>query len=347
MSGRYSRRARRSTWASRRTYYRRSRFGSNAARRARGNMRAASQQNDTSDVVINLMTTVKTGVTGYTNISGEFSVGVAALNVYDLLRKSEFFDSYKNMYDQFRITRVQVKLTPVTWKTYDQFNIPTHQGSATSTAGNVNLPIAEVLEPEDGLTVDYVDNQGNAEKVGIIPEYLYPQAMTVITAWDRTGLDDSQFKSYIIGEGQNAVVKYHTTIGNNITTYSSSKSTQLVGGATFNCTRYLYPSSQQEKSMYFSTNDLKEQFYSGNGDNNYYLYSLPTGVECDKNIITNLYASPNCPFKPTLLIGLLEVEKLAYGDNFANTKNKIHPVTFNCEFDIGVTFRGLRKAQVV
>ena len=38
-----------------------------------------------------------------------------AINIYDLLRKCEFYKSYANMFDQFRITSIRVKVTPISW----------------------------------------------------------------------------------------------------------------------------------------------------------------------------------------------------------------------------------------
>ena len=100
-----------------------------AARRARGNQRAANQQNDISNVTINMMKKIKTGVTGrdfvVDGVTTFKEIGTCALNIFELLKKSEFYQSYSNMYDQFRINRIQVKVTPITWQTYNQFNIPT------------------------------------------------------------------------------------------------------------------------------------------------------------------------------------------------------------------------------
>ena len=66
MSGRFRRRGY-GSWRSSRFAGRRSFRGNSRSlrSRARGNLRAAQQQNDTSDVVINLMTKLKAGVCGY------------------------------------------------------------------------------------------------------------------------------------------------------------------------------------------------------------------------------------------------------------------------------------------
>jgi len=326
-----------------------------AARRARGNQRAANQQNDISNVTINMMKKIKTGVTGreFTKDGNTLfkEIGTCALNIFELLKKSEFYQSYSNMYDQFRINRIQVKVTPITWQTYNQFNIP------TGTDYDVVDDGKQFEAQEESGDAVYPAGYGgpNPDNAGLVPgqtKYIVPQALTVVTAWDRTGLDDTQMT--YDGEGANKV--YYTTIGDAICTYSSAKSTQLVAGANFNCVRYLYPSSQQEKSLYFSTTDLVDQFQKpsdADPDRVKFWYAMKPVADNDfkSTYITNLHTDPNCPFKPTFLIGVLKVDDLIKDANHPEdpnqTKGQIYPVTFNLEFDIGVTFRGLRKTQVV
>ena len=130
------------SFSSRRSYSRfnRSRFArrsyggtsNTVVRRARGNMRAANNQNDVSNVVINLLKPIYAGVSlgfsvthrgegnAYLRTDKAYDLGTAAINIYDLLRQSDFFASYAGMYDQFRISSVKVKLTPVQWSVFDQ-----------------------------------------------------------------------------------------------------------------------------------------------------------------------------------------------------------------------------------
>jgi len=299
--------------------------GSSVVKRARGNLKAASQQNDTSNVVINLMSTTYAGVHFFSGSNAGTAVNytpdVAAVDIYDMLYRSDFYASYANMYDQFRITSIKVKVTPTTWKTYDQFNVPTVANAAAATA-------------TPALPADSAANAGG---------YIYPQALTIITAWDRTGLDKAQFlRPYTAGNNADQEAFYITNIGDAISSYSSAKSQQLVGDAVFNCTRYLYPSSQQEKSLYLSTSDLQKQFQKKTGtDADYYKYTLEANTIADSEELTNPLDDASIPFKPVFLIGVLG------SNNATATFNKIHPITFNLEFDFGVTFRGLRKAQVV
>lgn len=325
-----------------------------AARRARGNARAANQQSDISNVTINLMKKVKAGVTGFrvgTTLESSklYEIGTCALNIFELLKKSEFYQSYSNMYDQFRVNRIQVKITPVTWQTYNQFNLPNANrvtGETTIHAGEMSgNPIYPTLDA-DGANATY--NGANDSYSLPVTKFIVPQALTIVTAWDRTGLDDTQLVD--INRDANAYVL--TNIGDKITTYSSAKSTQLVAGANFNCVRYLYPSSQQEKSLYFSTSELVDQIADPLVDQPWYLSRKVANYSSSN--ITNLHSDPNCPFKPTFLIGVLKVEDLVSTPqpdlttvNPESTYGQIAPVTFNLEFDIGVTFRGLRKTQVV
>ena len=40
------------------------------------------------------------------------TTGVYPISIYDLLRRSEFFNNYANMYDEFKIDKIKVKLLP-------------------------------------------------------------------------------------------------------------------------------------------------------------------------------------------------------------------------------------------
>ena len=252
-------------------------------KRAKGNARAAANQTDTTDVVVNVITKVKTGVSGY-KFDNEFVYsGVQAINIYELLRRSEFFKCYAPMYDQFRVTSIKVKVIPLAWKLYNQFNLPNvTYGTAVSKdktgineSSSINNGVSgDPLLPNESTYADLSPvRNGNGDPVngevgtfltkkkvnGLENEYLYPQCLTIVTAWDRTGLDTVQYGKCPVDYRENNQdkwgippnnddIKYAIKIGDDISTYSSAKSTQLIAGANFNCTRYLYPSSQIEKS---------------------------------------------------------------------------------------------------
>lgn len=524
MSGRF-RRGRRRTWNS---GYRRSRGYASGrtsiAKRSRGNLRAANNQNDTSDVVINLMKSVDVGISGGFTYRYDaeqpvdhraIKAGTCALNIYDLLRKSEFYNSYANMYDQFRITSIKVKVTPVRWSTFDQQNsannapdtinqqvntlwhrfkvrykynpiynatikvedpvnpgqemdalvrnpafldppnpVPTkntplylgvnpvtnevYQAADDNYQVNVDGAYNRLqLEPTDLYRIVPVDqaHPDGRERVMQYPEFIedttllgfivdpdevdvpegytgtvsrqvfsgtqgqfiFPQAYTIVTAWDRSGLDinqvtnvnssfmlnDMPFGAYWVNipdslsyngvKNVNNILKKEyavINIGDDITSYSSAQTKQLIPGATFNLTRYLYPSSQQEKSVYYSTSSLHQQLYKspiedlpfllesedntaevGTYVNNQYVIQKNGTIKPSE--LCNLVSDPSVPFKPTFIIGVLgfnnaDVLNMAAEDlSQVVSKNFVKRITFNLEFDIGVTFRGLRRSQVV
>ena len=337
MSGRFRRRGWRSSrFAGRRSF--RNGYRTSIRSRARGNQRAASQQADASDVVINLMHKFRVGLTGMERADGfndlrDFVTGTYAVNIYDLLRKSEFFDSYSKMYDQFRITSIKVKLTPVSWFTYDQWNLPNNISTTPRlTADDPVQVFSDVVG--DGNPAPVPNNEvppggpGNEEGLLTKYHYLYPQALTIVTAWDRTGLDESQFVPVYEhnieedAEEPGPKLGYVTTINDNITTYSSAKSVQLIAGHAFNCVRYLYPSSVQEKSLFLSTDQLKKDF-DDQDSQRWYIYSPEDGEgNIHKEYITNLYSNPNCPFKPTFICGVLSIDPLEV--NGENVNNAYH-----------------------
>lgn len=196
--------------------------------------------------------------------------------------------------------------------------------------------------------------------------YIYPQALTVITAWDRSGLSNNQFEEitdgYYINDSNGTCEdlndrdnKYFVfNIGDNISTYSSAQSHELVGKSKFNVNRYIYPSSVQEKGTYYSTNSLNKQFKRNTLLSSHYIYEVNgNDTILSNDNLTNYYESTSIPFKPTFLIGVLgnkEVRAGRYNEgtpevpNYKGTASgMIKPIKFSLEFDVVVTFRGLRK----
>lgn len=316
----------------RRRYYRRNYYSSRSNRRSYGNMRAAKQQSDNAQFVINVPSKCSVFCQRQ-NISGEEAVyGVFPMNIYDLLRKSEFYQNYANMYDEFKIDNIKVKLLPTSWT----------------------------------LTTGENRTQTN---------------LTVYTAWDRTGLNDSQLKLITNGSYADEAIsetdtrkKYsligkngdqdglYCTIGEDITTYSSAESRQISVGTNTTISRWLRPKTMTEKAQWLSTALLKD-WYGSYEDGGF--RGIPTFINEDVGdpaVIQNLtqasaFASilknspaiannpcfvkedPSISFKPTLLIGIYP----------ANDENAAIPniVEFNVETEVVCTFRGLRKARVV
>lgn len=340
----YGRRRYRNYSRASRAYSRRSRFTSSSLRRASGNYRAALQQRDQTSVNLSIPAEIKVNST-LIQIADNWKPvneraitiqngGVYVLNIFDLMRKSTFYKSYANMYDQVKIDRIRVKLTPSTF---------------TQTSGQ---------------------------------NYL---SYTVVTAWDRTGLSDEQLAWNILGPNQDngigaakigsngaqAYGLYCLLTGQDISTYSSAVTKPVSTGANSSIIRTLYPRTTQEKGFYVNTADIDE-WYEGIGTNNQWygienaraIDGLSTNVANQGGTVSNVPVykaidvvstnavhrnpcfvgeSPTIPWKPTLLIGLMNSGKITLDGG-----TEVYPsMGFYVEADIGVSFRGLRKADIV
>lgn len=307
--------------------YTRYRPYSSSKRRSNGNVLAANQQRDITQVVLSNNVQVSCGQTydyiydpkyeeELIDVDETFwkDTGCAAINIYDVLRRSEFYSSYANMYDQVRIDSIEATITALNWV-----------------------------------------NGSNATTESQISEYLTPKSLEIVTAWDRSGLGEDQiFRSTI----RDAPV-FYCTIGKRIVNYSSAKTKHLGPGSAYEIKRYLYPSSLVEKSQFVNTSDLRQQYIRDNS--NEYPYRefkwiknekgrrLANEFIVDTKYPTNLISDPKLTFKPTLLINVIagpDPTTVNYYDEEIGI-NKIKPVTFNVEFKINVTFRGLRYNKVI
>lgn len=318
---------------------------STTIRRARGNLKAANQQKDSATVNINVLArswtsqqpkwVLEGGQSGAATARYElYNGGVGFVNVFEILRRSDFFNCYAPMYDQFKIDMIRVKITPT------------------------NFPVNPNLNR-------YLNEAKN---------------YTIVTAWDRTGFSQDQFRKLKANEGaaagQNNPYHYYLLMPAEAacTTYSSAQTKNINTGSSFNIVRYLYPSSAQEKGQYLSTK-LMEIGYTqtylqtdGNNDSGF------TGIQCpyydgieksaetaldvalvNKDNPCNPLESSAIPFKPTLMLGILgtdgltalDAHKVGNGNSTGNFEGAIAKLSVNLEFDISVTFRGLRKTQIV
>lgn len=109
---------------------------------------------------------------------------------------------------------------------------------------------------------------------------------------------------------------------------------------------YILPVNKKNQII-ISTSLLKDGSYTVSTNSGCkYIYSFKDQASEEKyDNLTHPVSSPSIPFKPTLLFGILGSNKVSGQKN--TVKNIMKPVKFNLEFDIGVIFRGLRKADVV
>lgn len=337
-SGRYYGRNRRSN------YYNNRRRYSSQSYRASGNMRAAKQQADQSTFTINIPSTISASLKAniWNETDGENNpincVGVYPMNIYEQLRKSSFYQAYANMYDEFKIDKIKVKLLPTEF-TY----------TATSNGGTYKNITVYTAWDRTGLNDDQVAIVANSFK------------------------QSDEFIGGGLGQDANNDGLY-CIVGENITTYSSAESRVVNVGTNTSIIRWLAPKTTQEKGQWVSTSCLKEWYKSY--DDERCKFNILTGkltpgtglkkykfdgdVELEGEIpapevadgettaqvilskvsATNkdnpcyLLEDSGFRFKPTLLIGI-------YPANVSNN------CKFNVETEVVCTFRGLRKAKVV
>lgn len=307
-----------------------------------GNMKAAKQQADQSTFTINVPSTLEAA--NYPSASPfdgtkTLNFGVYPLNIFEQLRKSEFYQSYASMYDEFKIDRIKVKL------------LPTEFTYTASTGENQKYKNVTVYTAWD--------------RTGLSKDQLIVIAAHLTESSEKIG-------SYVVngssvtddGDG------LYCIIGNDVTTYSSSESRVINPGTNTTIVRWLNPKTMDEKGQWVSTGLLRK-WYDGYAAGHF--YGLPTGkvdgnrlltgygdVEIGEQVIPtngtdatvqravlNHLSSANkdnpCylledngfKFKPTLLIGI-------YPESNSNNVCK-----FNVETEVVCTFRGLRKANVV
>ncbi|OUM61266.1 hypothetical protein PIROE2DRAFT_62613 [Piromyces sp. E2] len=281
--------------------------------RSRGNRKAADQQKDSTNIVLNIAKTIACGQTiqflnlfnPKINMYAEdwYNTGTAAINIYDVMLNNEFYQNYASMYDQVKINSIKVHVNPSVW--------------ATSRDSN----------PSRGYTL--------------------PNSLILVTAWDRSGLDENQF--LVDNEGRRYCI-----LADDITSYSSAIVKHFGNGGSGTITRNLYPSSMNEKMQFVSTRDIQGQYVRQ--DSEPYAYELRRKVE-DISLPNNLIRWPGVQFKPTFLIGVFSPYKVSYqtisryeqGEKITVNEgnNKLYPSTFDLDFYIDVTFRGLRYNKVV
>jgi hypothetical protein len=348
MSGRYYRR-RYNNWYRGGRYYGRNRryYRSSAVRRASGNMRAAKQQADQSTFTINIPSTIEAANYSSANPfdpSKTVNYGVYPLNIFEQLRKSEFYQSYAGMYDEFKIDRIKIKLLPT------EFTYTATAGQNGNDGRYRNVTVYTAWD-RTGLSKD---------QLILLATHLNEESteIGVVTVNQNVVTDD--------GDGLFCIV------GNDITTYSSAESRVINPGTNTSIVRWLNPKTIDEKGQWISTGALR-QWYKGYREGKF--YGIPTGTKANF-LLTNygdvevgaeiippdptiendtaiarsalkvvssankdnpcyLLEDTGIKFKPTLLVGI-------YPESTSTNTCK-----FNVETEVVCTFRGLRKANVV
>lgn len=298
----------------RRRYYRRG-YGSKSSRRAYGNMKAARQQADNATFTLNVPSKICSFMKAGAQLPGlavgdTRTVGVYPISIYELLRRNEFFNNYANMYDEFKIDKIKVKLLPTSftintngnyrnltiYTAWDRTGLNTNQlygyyDKARPENNAIYCTIGEDITTYSSAESRVVNPNTNTS----ITRWLNPKTMGEKGQWLSTSLLKQWFVGY---DDENGCFK----------------------GIQFNDgDQYAAEINAQS-----STSNALLKFSAASKENPCFLLE-----------------DPAIKFKPTLLVGVFP--SVAAADFAANT-NRIH---FNVETEIVCTYRGLRKARVI
>lgn len=298
----------------RRRYYRRG-YGRGASRRAFGNMRAAKQQADNATFTINVPSKfssfMKKGVQLPGLATGDLqTTGVFPISIYELLRQSEFFNNYANMYDEFKIDKIKVKLLPTSftintngnyrnltiYTAWDRTGLNTTQihtflDKAHPQNNQVYCTIGEDITTYSSAESRTVNPNTNTS----ITRWLNPKTITEKSQWLSTSLLKQWYTSYDPANGCFTGIQFDGD-------------------------------DSQVARLQTATNDW----------NSIIKYS-----NMAKDNPCFLLEDPAIKFKPTLLVGVFPAVDAA---SFDTNTNLIH---FNVETEIVCTYRGLRKGKVL
>lgn len=197
----------------------------------------------------------------------------------------------------------------------------TSTGTATPPAFRENIYNAVRKSPMYGAFASMYDQfKINSATVHVTQKAANPAVQTpaaplqIVTAWDRSGVEFSPTAAALRTETYAEVAQR-----------SSAYSKSALYGTSYKTNRTLYPSTIEEKGQYVSTAKL----------------ALDTEDDLDNvdvDVPFSLIESGSYKFKPTFLLAVQTVAAAA-----ANTE----VASFDVDYEIVITFRGLRKIPVV
>lgn len=291
--------------------------GSSISKRANGNFKAAKAQTDNAEIVVKGTEIVNAQYMNNLVLNNDLmnhavipKVGTAFVNFYEIIRNNKNFDIQKQLWDEFRINKIRVRLTVAD----AQININNYN----------QIKTIQVVTAWDrtGLSVRQVtaiskDNPDTALESDIINPVTEKRTKNVTHFW--------------------------TKIGEVIEEYGSKFKAPMNSFQNFKRSCNLSVRDSAEKNCWFSTEIIDQPGFTYNPNNNMYTSDAKNKktleeFENDSNP-TNPFENPTIKWKPTLLISVYnsgivgnEIVKAA------DTSN----VLFNMSYEVDVTFRGSR-----
>ena len=241
--------------------------------------------------------------------------GVAVINIYDVLQRSENFQNMSRSWDQVKINGVTVKL-----------NIT--DGSTTfSEASNNNFKTVNIVTGWDrtgitaGTDADFETSSTSSDDPPV----------TTYEVIDRNDWDD------------NSATFFSNTIGKRITEGYGAKKGLLNQYQRFNRYESLFPETLDEKCCYVSCGNIN---YYVSAYNNETGRARISGDYSNMSVMAQLsspnpaipFENPGIKWKPTLLVGAFRTTVGTGGE--ITQYGAVPSIIFNGEFTIPVTFKG-------
>lgn len=315
--------------------------------KAWGNMKAAKQQADQANITINVPTTISCFSKKDTmQINGKtinIVKGVRAINIYDLLRRSEFYSSYSAMYDEFKIDKIKVKLLPTSWSVstdsaYRNITVYTAWDRSGLSKDQVVMTVnnltntAEYLgsaNNSDGLYCivgEDITTYSSSESRVVNPNtntsivrWLNPKTLQERSQWLSTSLLKEWYREYDPTGGRfydipTGRISYNQQTDTTTGDYDDAFIGETVGP-------WVADSNVASGAAQSSGSVTVQRISAANRENPCYLLE-----------------DSGFGFKPTLLVGTYPPTE---------SVDPVNVINFNIEAEIVCTFRGLRKAKVV
>lgn len=327
------------------SYYRKRYNNYSGSRKAWGNMKSAKQQADQATITINVPTYIdcfsKKDTLTVHGITENVVAGVRPINIYDLLSKSDFYSNYANMYDEFKIDKIKVKLLPTSWTistgaayknitvytAWDRSGLSKDQVYLQhTTTGNTATEIG-TSSNTDGLYClvgENITTYSSSESRVVNPNtntsivrWLNPKTMGEKSQWLSTGLLKKWYKEYDKTKGRFIGIPTGRIINNENKLEGESYGVDI--GETTG--PWVADGTTSSGSAQASGSVTFTELSAANRENPCFLLE-DSGFQ----------------FKPTLLVGVYPPQESNEATNIVN---------FNVEAEVVCTFRGLRKAKVV
>lgn len=250
--------------------------------------------------------------------------GVAAINIYDVLFKSENFKNMMKNYDQVKVNGVTARI-----------NV-TDANLTLATGGNNFIQAVNVVTGWDKTGLSVIPIGADTDYSGDVRFFntTSPTDLSIDSAIEGADFDDAT---------DGVAVAYCNTIGSRITEGYGAKKGLLNSYQRFSRYESCWPSSMDEKCCYIPTANFNYYTTGVNSQTGLCQISGDYSAMCvnDQLNIQNPclpFEQPSIKWKPTLLVGVFKSQ--VENSGVVVQYGECPTIIFNAEFTIPVTFKG-------